>query len=172
MTLAEFSPCRLFLPNSNLSSIMAESGFMVVILEVASTLLSLCAMGGLEAGGHQDDWAANRTDGLMEVILDEVQLRSQSQPILLVGDFNCTPDRLPHLQALISDFSFVDFGAKVSFWGGQDNQDTCFPITPPWAAEATMCSATLRWCLLFTPSKCRRMRLSRCILFLGLACMH
>ena len=49
VTPAEFSPCRPFLPNSNLSSIMAGSGFMVVILEVASTLLSLCAMGGLEA---------------------------------------------------------------------------------------------------------------------------
>ena len=61
----------------------------------------------------------------MEVILDQVQLRFQSQPILLVGDFNCTPDRLPHLHSLISDFSFVDLGARASFWGGQDNQVTC-----------------------------------------------
>ena len=96
-------------------------------------------------GGHQDDWAANRTDGLMEVILDEVQLRSQSQPILLVGDFNCTPDRLPHLQALINDFSFVDFGAKASFWGGQDNQDTCFShnTTAGSRSDFVLCNAAM-----------------------------
>ena len=76
-------------------------------------------------GGHQDDWAANRTDGLIECILDEVQFRPPTQPILLVGDLNCTPDRLPHLQGLISDFSFVDLGAKASVWGGYDCETTC-----------------------------------------------
>ena len=81
----------------------------------------------------------------MEVILDEVQLRSQSQPILLVGDFNCTPDRLPHLQALISDFSFVDFGAKASFWGGQDYQDTCFShnTTVGSRSDYVLCNAAM-----------------------------
>ena len=141
-------PCRIFtMPpiSSKLQSLIHNGRLGLYGCDIGGSQHAVVFVCYGWTGGHQDDWAANRTDGLMEVILDEVQLRSPSQPILLVGDFNCTPDRLPHLQALINDFSFVDFGAKASFWGGQDNQDTCFShnTTAGSRSDFVLCNAAM-----------------------------
>ena len=48
-------------------------------------------------GGHQSNYAATRTDGLIAAIADDVKLRESNIPIGMAGDLNCTPERLPHL---------------------------------------------------------------------------
>ena len=82
-------------------------------------------------GGHTCDTAAARTDGIFAAIGEELVANNRTN-VMIVGDFNCSVERLPHLVELCERFHFTDTGAVAARWGGQDGEVTC--VAPNSAA--------------------------------------
>ena len=84
-------------------------------------------------GARQDDMAASRTDAIIAAIEKEVE-KQPPGPMAIAGDLNSSVERLPSLQHLMNTHSWIDVGARASFFGGTDCQTTCMG---PNASEAT-----------------------------------
>ena len=75
-------------------------------------------------GGHTCDASAARTDGIFAAICAELNANNRTH-VMIVGDFNCCIERLPHLVEICERFHFTDTGAVAARWGGVDAEITC-----------------------------------------------
>ena len=75
-------------------------------------------------GGHTCDTSAARTDGIFSAICEELNANNRTH-VMIVGDFNCCIERLPHLVEICERFHFTDTGAVAARWGGVDAEITC-----------------------------------------------
>ena len=46
--------------------------------------------------------------------------------MLIIGDFNAEPNSFNETVELMEEEAWIDVGAVASWWGGTDNQPTCF----------------------------------------------
>ena len=97
----------------------------IYVTEVAGQEVLIANVYGY-TGGHTDLEAAQGTDDIIAVIIDEIAKKVRKIPILIVGDLNADVDDLPLLHDLIVEHRWRDCGACASFWGGTDKQPTCF----------------------------------------------
>ena len=74
--------------------------------------------------GNVDDQAANCTDALWSLILQDSGLQPPG-PKLYVGDYSASLKRLPTLYGEIQDNKLVNVGGIASAYGGKDDDYTC-----------------------------------------------
>ena len=57
-------------------------------------------------------------------VWNEMQ-QAPDSPIIIVGDLSCNMEDLCQFNALVSDGTFVDLGARASIWGRPTHEPTC-----------------------------------------------
>ncbi len=103
-----------------------EQGAMA--LYVVSTGTKNIMIGNVygETGGHQKEAAAQKTDGRIEAIVNELA-EHEKMPTCIVGDLNAEPEDIPMVTHMLQHETWTDCGAAASMWGGTDRQPTVEP---------------------------------------------
>lgn len=77
-----------------------------------------------KTGGHEDHEAAQVTDDLLEICVEEFTTHP-GIPKCITGDLNAEPEDLPMFMHLTEEMGWLDCGAKADIWGGFTYQPTC-----------------------------------------------
>ena len=89
----------------------------IYVAEIAGQEVMIANVYGY-TGGHTDLEAAQGTDEIIAVVIEETEKKVKRIPIMIVGDLNADIDDLPLLRDLISEHRWRDCGACASYWGG------------------------------------------------------
>ena len=114
---------------SQLDALIDKGRVGLYTFEVVKGQFLLCYIVYGYPNAEKDDEAAARTCDLPSMILHDSEQQDPG-PKLIVGDLNAPIERVPSLEAGITQGSWIDVGANGSVNGGSAAVGTCRSNTP------------------------------------------
>ena len=119
-------PLRVIEPklNSKKARKLHEQGTMGVYIVSNGEKSIMIGIFYGETGGHEKEVAAQKTDEIIETLVNEVQGHGKIAKCIM-GDLNADPEDIPIIEHLMREEGWTDCGAVAEIWGGKSNEPTC-----------------------------------------------